>query len=194
MPKENDVCTCSVPGAAVVNLFMAIWYKDKDFENFARTSAEKQLGKKSNLLSRSYISYLLAIMNRDIEDASHQLELICVGAKRSKEWGENDFTRGFAQLAHSMYNLLYYIYDGELADLINMPKADNFCQDLAIWQREHAHKEGKVRYIYPEMFDVMNKIMQCTPPRMYLKYDHRKKCIDTARFERDVVALVKERL
>ena len=56
----------------------------------------------------------------------------------------------------------------EMKEKIELPKADNFCQELAIWQNEHNNVVGKIRHIYPEDLDFYNRFMMSKPVKMHL--------------------------
>lgn len=191
LPEENGMCTGSVTGTAITNLFMSIWYQREDFAKEAIPFAKKKLSQKIRDYDHAYISYLLAILNKDVSEASIQLELMCKGHRKLKDWGITRFTRSFALGAHAMYNLSHYVYDGTLDGLIKMPETDNFCQDLAIWQREHDYKPGRIVTQYPEPIDLMNHIMQTEPPTMHLRRDAKgNTSLDRKRFEKELIAKI----
>ena len=190
LPEENGMCGRPFASSAIINLFMAIWYRNDEFLSYALAGARKQLTKKNNLLIEAYIEYLVAIAEHNPTEATVQLENICKGINRSKEFGATAYEKSFAILAHAMYNLSQYVYDGEMADAVDMPEAENFCQSLAQWQKSHP-QQRQIRYIYPPKLDIMNRLMRCTPPRMHLILSRQGKMVqDVSRFKSELAALI----
>lgn len=193
LPIENGMCYSNVVGTVIIDLFMAIWYQNEEFEQIALSIAKKKLETKLTQYDKAYILYLMAIMRKDVKEASLQLEEMCAGHKKSKQFGMNSFNKAFALGVHGMYNLSHHVYDGQLSGKVKMPIADNFCQDLAIWQQENGNKPGKVIHIYSEPVDVMNAIMEIQPPIMQLyKKSSKEVYLNTKLFEEEEVKLIKE--
>lgn len=103
----------------------------------------------------------------------------------------NGFTKRFCVEAHGLYNLAIWAYNGELRDKIDIPNVANFCEELAIFQKKKKYKHGQIVYKYPENMEICNKIMNCEPPKMYLKGEGKKQVIDVERFVDDVICVVK---
>ena len=66
--------------------------------------------------------------------------------------------------------------------------AENFCQELALWQDEHDNVVGKAYHIYPESLDFYNRLMIAEPVQMHLCKSGKKSCIDTNRFLEEIIS------
>ena len=195
LPKEHGMCNSNVVGTAVVDLFMAIWYQDEEFKKTAIEVAEKKLNTKLAQYDRAYVLYLKALLEKDVEEASLQLEEMCAGHKKSRMFGTNSFNKAFAVGVHGMYNLSQHVYDGEFRGKVRMPKADNFCQDLALWQQENGYKPGRVIHTYSEPIEFINAIMSIEPPVMQLfKRTAKESRLNCELYAEEVVSRVLEKL
>jgi hypothetical protein len=187
LPKEDGMSKYNYCGSVIINLFMAIWYKDEEFLSIAKAMAEKKLNQKLNALEKAYIEFLLALSEKDTKKISYELLEICKGSAKSKDYGESEFTHRFSIIGHAMYNLSLYVYDGELADKIEMPKYDNFLIALAQYQKSNKLKPGKIITVYNEPLNILNKILNCYPPTMTLIKIDNKFYLNTSKYKNEVI-------
>lgn len=186
LPEENGLGNDSFSGTHIANLLMAIIYNNPEFKEKASLLSEKELNKKIPEYLKCWIKCMRAILMKECEQFNEQLEAFCKNYMKCKEFGMNNFNRRFCVEAHGMYNLAIWAYDGELKKSITMPQASNFCQDLAIFQKEKNFSAGEIVHIYPDSMNLCNQLMYCEPPKMFLKGEGKKRVIDVDRFVQDI--------
>ena len=190
LPEENGLASGSVSGTPIINTFMGIWYQNTDLIDAGLEQAEKKLGQKISGFERAYLSCFKDIALKDTATLETDLNELCKAHAKRKDFGMTAFTRGFCIEAHAIYNMIYWVYGGELKDSVNMPDQKNFCQELAVWQKDHDYKHGKVVTKYPDDLDVFNKMLYCDPPRMYLINKGKERFIDVDRFAGEVASRI----
>ncbi len=150
------------------NLFLALWYKDPAVIEQARERAIKALNRKSTLYHRASDSYLLALLDGKIDDASQYLKDVCNGAKRLSKDYTDDFEKAFCIEAHGLYNLAIHLG----VDGVEMPETTNFSKEFATWQIENGSKHGKLFLEYPAPLELVNTVFAITPPEVRLHRPH----------------------
>ena len=141
---------------------------------------------------KAYLSCFKDIALKDTVSLETDINELCKAHVKRKDFGMTAFTRGFCIEAHAIYNMLNWVYGGELKDRVKMPDQKNFCQELAIWQNDHNNEHGKVVTKYPDELDIFNKMLYCDPPRMYLINKGKERFIDVDRFAGDVASRIQE--
>lgn len=192
LPEENGLAMGSVSGTHIVNTFMGIWYKNQKILDAGLTQAEKKLGQKISGFEKAYLSCFRDIALKDAISLENDLNELCKAHMKRKDFGMTPFTKGFCLEAHAVYNLIHWAYDGELEGSVKMPDQKNFCQDLAIWQKEHNYQHGKVVTKYPEDIDIFNKMLYCEPPRMSLVKENKYSLIDVDKFADEVAEILQD--
>lgn len=187
LPQENGLGKDSFSGTHIANLLMSIIYRDFEFREKALVLSEKEINKKVPEYIKCWIRCMRAIVMKDCEQFNEQLSAFCKSYMKCKEFSMNGFNRRFCVEAHGMYNLAIWAYDGELKKNIAVPQEPNFCQELVKFQEENNFSVGKIVHVYPNSMDICNKIMNCKPPKMFLKYDGKNRVIDVERFAQDII-------
>ncbi len=187
LPKENGLSSGAYSGAVIANLLMAIWYDDAALKKQAVERAQIKLTRKLTGYERGMINCYLAILQKDVDGLNDGLGELCKGWRKNMWFGMNPFNRGFCVPAHAAFNLAHLAYGRQLGDDVKMPKEANFCQDLAVYQKERGFKHGEVYHIYPPILNELNELMRFEPPTMHLLVVGKERYIDTKRFENDVV-------
>ena len=189
IPHENGLANNGYSsGPAIINLLMAVWYEDDDIKAQAVEQAQKVLNKKITLLEKGLLDCYLGFANKDPQMINEGLVELCQGGKKNRDAGEDAFTRGFCVEAHGVYNLAHWAYNGEFEKDIVMPDEPNFCQDLAVYQKERDHKHGELYSVYPESLKIYNTMLRTEPPVMHLTPPVRKKSqLDVKRFEKELI-------
>ena len=190
VPLENGAANNGFQACAcIINLFMAIWYRDEELKAIAMAEAEKWLSKKITLQEKAYIDCYLGFLNKDPQAINSGLIEICQGGRKDRDINANAFTKGFCIPAHAVYNLAHWAYGGELEKDIVMPDEANFCQDLAKYQKERGFKHGERFTVYPEELKMYDAILTAEPPVMHLGEPYRKKkMLDNERFAKELYA------
>ena len=175
-------------GPTIINLLKAVWYEDEDVKEQVTEQAEKFLNKKITLLEKGLLECYLGFLNKDPQKINEGLVELCKGGKQNRDTTEDAFTRGFCVEAHGVYNLAHWAYGGELEKDILMPDEPNFCQELAVYQKERNYKHGELYSVYPESLEIYNTILRTEPPVMHLTPPVRKKCqLDVNRFKEELI-------
>lgn len=187
LPEDNGVSTSSYIGAAIANLLIGIMYDSPELKEDALKLCEKQLDKKITKYYRLYIECMRAVLRCDYDEFNDKIHPFCKAYMSARDYDMNGFNRRFCIEAHGMYNLAKYAYNGAMKNKIILPAADNFCQDLAVWQEDHGCRQGKVYYHYPEELDFYNRLMKCQPVTMHLIKKGRSRCIDTGRYLKELI-------
>ena len=182
LPEENGLASGSVSGTPIVNTFMGIWYQNADFIEAGLDQAKKKLGQKISGFEKAYLSCFKDIVLKDTVSLETDINELCKAHVKRKDFGMTAFTRGFCIEAHAIYNMLNWVYGGELKDRVKMPDQKNFCQELAIWQKEHNYQHGKVVTEYPSDMDVFNKMLHCNPVKMHLVNEGKERFIDVDKY------------
>lgn len=175
---------------AFTQLFKSVFYDTQDYLNYSYDRLVKW--------QREDNTFLLALAHRDVERASAALVAICKSDKRSREWAETRFTRGFSVRGHAYYNLSQQVFGGALKGLIEKPKVDNFLMELAEWQEEHDFQLGTIFQPFPQHLEFANKVMKLDSPVMHLHRPYANQggreskltILDTERYERELISLV----
>ena len=167
-------------------------YQNPEFLNTGLAQAEKKLAQKISGFERAYLSCFKDIALKDSVSLEADLDELCKAHLKRKDFGMTAFTKGFCIEAHAIYNMLHWVYEGELQDKVKMPDQKNFCQELAIWQKDHDYQHGKVVTIYPDDLDIFNKILHCKPPKMLLVTQGKERYLDVERFAHEVAAQLQD--
>ena len=192
LPEENGLAVNSVSGTPIVNIFMGIWYRNHEFLDAGLAQAEKKLGQKITGFEKAYLNCFKDIALKDTASLETDLDELCKAHSKRRDFGMTAFSKGFCIEAHAVYNMLHWVYEGELQDKVKMPDQKNFCQELAIWQKDHDHQHGKVVTQYPDDIEIFNKMLYCEPPKMCLVTQGKERYIDVDKFARDVAARLQD--
>lgn len=192
LPEENGLSTGKSAGAQIANLLMAIIYDNLEFKEKALVLSEKELVKKIPEYVKCWIECMRAILLKDCIRFNEQLDLFCKKYIHCKEYGINNFNKGFCIEAHGLYNLAMWAYNGELRNNIAIPQVSNFSKSLAEFQRKNNFSVGKIVNRYPKEMDICNKLLFCNPPKMFLKAYGKEKIIDVERYTKEIIKIILE--
>lgn len=169
LPEEHGISKNSDPASScVAYMLMSLMSDRQELKDEAKRIAEKRLKVNNSLHDQSYIECMLAILNHDYESFNWSIQNLCYAGKCAKWYGITAIDKKFCIDAHGLYNLACWAYGGEMRDKILLPDSSNFCQDLAIWQKEHNFITGKQVHIFPEDLDFYNRLMKAKPVKMPL--------------------------
>ena len=188
LPEENGLGTYAFVGTNIANLLMGICYENPDMSEEAGKRAYIALQKKNPEYIRYHIECMLAILEKNAEEFNRKINLYCKAFLKAREFGLNDFNKGFCIEAHGMYNLAKWAYNGLMKSDIKMPTEKNFCQDLAEWQEENGKPVGHICHVLPDELEIYNRIKNSKPVQMHLKKVGRKMYLDTERAFDDYLA------
>ena len=192
LPEENGPAKGSVSGTPIVNTFMGIWYQNGELLETGLAQTEKKLGQKISAFEKAYLSCIKDVALKDTTALETDLNELCKAHVKRRDFDMTPFTKGFCIEAHAIYNMLHWVYGGELEGKVKMPEEKNFCQELAVWQREHGYIHGKAVTVYPGDMDIFNKMLCCEPPKMGLVKEGRERFIDVDKYAVEVAQRLQE--
>lgn len=167
-PELAQVKNCHDPFFPIAaHVLIGLWYKDEAVLEWAVPDAEQFLErKKSTLLEKGMVSFLLDLVNGDMEKGSQDLLVVCKGYPRDQKYVLG--VRPFCTLAHGLYCLAQLLLPEEIFQTLKMPKYKNFLPEFALWRREHPDPDRSLWYRYPEDMALLNKIYEAPPARLVL--------------------------
>lgn len=149
------------------HLLVGLWHKDEAVLEWAATEAEQFVGrKKTTMLERAVVNFLLDLARDDIEKASEDLLAVCKGYPKDKKYVLG--VRPFCTYAHGLYCLAQILLPAADFQALAMPKYKNFLVDFAMWRREHTNPDCSLWFKYPEDLDVLNKIFEAPPAQLVM--------------------------
>lgn len=168
-PELTKVKNCYDPFfPAAAHLLIGLWCKDEAVLEWAVPDAERFLEKKkSNLLEKAIVSFLLDMVSGDMEKGSEDLLAVCKGYPKEKRPVLG--MRPFCTLAHGLYCLAQILLPMDAFQTLKMPEYKNFLPDFALWRREHSDPDLSPWFRYPEGMELFNDIYAAPPARLVLK-------------------------
>ncbi len=124
------------------DLLIGLWRKDNSVLELAVPKAKKFVSGKKPQWDRATVAFLLALYDKNPEEAGVQLELVCKGAMRSDF--DKDTDKVLFVPAHGLYQLAACLWDEELFRQLPMPNHKIFSKEYAIWRNTHK--------VEPELF------------------------------------------
>ena len=136
------------------NMLIGLWRKDDSVLDYAIPRAKKFVSGKSPQWDRATVAYLLALYDKNPEEAGVQLELVCKGAMRSDFDPETD--KVLFVPAHGLYQLAACLWDEALFQQLPMPNHKIFSKEYAIWRNtQKVQPELFVKYPEPRFDQVL---------------------------------------
>lgn len=169
LPLElAQVMNCNYPFfPAAAHLLIGLWYKDEAVLEWAVPEAERFLErKKSTLLEKAMVSFLLDLVNGDMAKGSEDLLAVCKGYSRDQKCVLG--VRPFCTLAHGLYCLAQLMLPKDVFQTLKMPEHKNFLSEFGQWRREHPKPDLSLWFRYPEDMALFNGIYEAPPARLIL--------------------------
>lgn len=173
-PKELGLCNNGYPAFVIAsNMLIKLWYNTfEEDDDKVLEKARKMLTQKKSLWERAIVGFLLAIYNKDMEDASRQLNEVC---KASRRIDKPSLHKYFCAEAHGLYNIARIVLEKDIFEKLKFPEDEGFIDEFAIWQRDNNYPKGELFIIYPKELDFMNKILRCNIPKCRLYNPYKNK-------------------
>lgn len=169
LPLElAGVKNCNDPFFPVaVHVLIGLWYKDEAVLEWAIPNAERFLErKKSTLMEKAMVSFLLDLVNGDMDKGSNDLLAVCKGYPRDQKFVLG--RRPFCTFAHGLYCLAQHLLPKDIFQSLKMPEYKNFLFEFALWRREHPDPDLSLWFRYPEDMALFNGIYEAPPARLVL--------------------------
>jgi hypothetical protein len=174
-PEELGLSSNGYPAFVVAsNLLFVLWYHKDEYAEEVISKAKKMLQQKKSLWEKAIVSFLIALYDKNMQEASIQLNQVCVASRRNDR---PKLYKYFCSEAHGLYNIARNILPEELFEQLEMPKDESFIKELAIWQKKAGYPNGEFFIDYPEELDFMNHILKLPLPKCCLcsPYSNSKK-------------------
>jgi len=170
LPQELvQVKNCNDPFfPAAAHLFIGLWYKDPVVLEWAIPDAEKFLEqKKSTMLEKAMVSFLLDLAQGDMVKGSEDLLEVCKGYSKDKKYVLGK--RPFCTFAHGLYCLAQLLLPEEVFQTLEMPKHKSFLPEFAQWRQTHPNPDLSLWFRYPEDMALLNEIYAAPPAKLALR-------------------------
>lgn len=185
-PKE---CGLSKNGmtflVVATNLIMYLYYQLEEQKDRITEQTEKYLSGKDSTENKAIVAALYALMKKDFNEFSKELVNICDGRKKSRSYGENQFTKSFSFYSLGLCNLAVYLYPDDAKETI-IPENDNFLKDYHIYQTTNNCPKGE--YVIPldGYLSTLKKLLDTDTPCVSLKKSGRVFVVDTQKYKQDI--------
>ncbi|EGU46439.1 hypothetical protein VII00023_03288 [Vibrio ichthyoenteri ATCC 700023] len=164
-PKQLPFTKYPFYNSPAMNLIKVIYYREVEQESPVLDKAQKFLNKKSPVLDKAVIQYLIALLQRDADMASQALELACVGWQKSRLIDR--LGKCFADQVHGLYYFARFIVPDFFARLTR-PNHRCFCAEFDDWQIANHYPKGELFYHYPAPMAGINNIFAAQIPDVSL--------------------------
>ena len=171
-PKECGLSKGSYWTNIATNIIMYLYYKEDAWKEEVFAKVEKYLKKKDPLEYQSIVKALLALVHKDFESFSLELSNICKGRKKSKQFGENQFSKSVSFFSLGLYNFAKYLYPVEV-NQITLPTDDNFLMDYLLYQQDVSTLDDGYILQFNEKLHVLKTAFKVDAPNISLMKNGR---------------------
>ena len=110
-PKENGLSKNGLKSAcSITNLVMYLYYQEPMWKQYVIDESKEFLQNKHTAEEKAVINGFLALIEKNWEKFSLELANLCKAHRKSKDYGENPFTRKISFFAFGLYNFARYLY------------------------------------------------------------------------------------
>lgn len=189
-PKECGLSQGSYWTMITTNLIMYLYYKEHSWKEEVLARTDKYLKKKDPLEYQSIVKALLALVNKDLEGFSLELSNICKGRKKSKQFGENQFSKNVSFYSLGLYNFAQYLYPDEVAK-ISLPSDDNFLMDYHLYQQNSSTLDDGYIIHFNKKLDLLEFIFKVDTPCISLMKNGRNYEVDYLTYNEELINRIK---
>ena len=191
-PKENGLSTNGYNvNVAITNLLMYLYYREDNWKEAVLKNGKHILDINSTKEDKAIISCLMSLIEKDFNKFSIELSNICKAKKKTKNYGENEFTKQFCFYALGLYNFAIYLYGNEMND-IELPDDDNFPINLALFQKENNYSSGESFIKFENPLELLNDLIEIDAPVVCLTNDGKKRYIDIDKYQEEIIKIMGE--
>ncbi len=189
-PKDCGLSKAKIWGGIVTNLIMYLYYREESWKEQALNDADKYLSRKSPLEYHTIAEALVALVNKDFEQFSLSLNDICKGRKKSKEFGENKFSRSVSFYSLGLYNFAQYLYPDE-SNKITLPDDDAFLTDYHLYQESHDSLDDGYIINFNEKLSLLKAMFEVDTPCISLTKNNGRLAVDYISYNDAVIKKIK---
>lgn len=110
---------------------------------------------------------MLALVHKDFEAFSLELSNVCKGRKKSKQFGENKFSKSFSFYSLAVYNFAEYLYPDEV-NQITLPNDDNFLIDYHLYQKDSPTLDDGYILQFNDKLNILKTTLKVDTPSISL--------------------------
>lgn len=189
-PKECGLSQGSYWTMTTTNLIMYLYYKEDSWKEKVLARTDKYLKKKDPLEYQSIVKALLALVNKDFEEFSLELSNICKDRKKSKQFGENKFSKSVSFYSLGLYNFAQYLYPDEV-DKISLPEDDNFLMDYHLYQQNASTLDDGYILQFNNKLNILKIALGVDTPSISLMKNGRNYEVDYFAYNEELVNSIK---
>lgn len=184
-PKENGLSkNGSKSSCSIANLVMYLYYQEPAWKQSIVDESKKVLQAKRTLEEKAVVHGLLALVEKNWEQFSSELNNLCKAHRKSKDYGENPFTRKISFFAFGLYNFARYLYKEEVEN-IALPQNEVLFEDFRIYQENNGYQIGQAFCVFEEPLLLLNDFEKIDLPVMNLKAG--KGLLDIENYRQEVI-------
>ena len=188
-PKENRLSKNGLKSAcSITNLVMYLYYQEPTWKQSVIEESKVFLQGKHTSEEMTVISSFLALVEKDWEKFSLELANLCKAHRKSKDYGENPFTRKIFFFAFGLYNFARYLYKEEIKNII-LPQNEFLFEDFRIYQESNDYQVGQSFCVFEEPLLLLNDFEKIDLPTMHLTVG-RKRTLDIENYRQEVIEKV----
>ncbi len=188
-PKENGLSKNGLKSAcSITNLVMYLYYQEPAWKQYVIEESKGFLQRKHTSEEMAVINSFLALVEKDWEKFSLELANLCKAHRKSKDYGENPFTRKISFFAFGLYNFARYLYKEEAPNIM-LPKNDFLFEDFRIYQESNDYQTGQAFCVFEEPLLLLNDFEKIDLPIMHLTAG-RKRTLDIENYRQEVIEKV----
>lgn len=189
-PKECGLSQGSYWTMTATNLIMYLYYKEDSWKEKVLARTDKYLKKKDPLEYQSIVKALLALVNKDFEEFSLELSNICKSRKKSKQFGENNFSKSVSFYSLGLYNFAQFLYPDEV-DKISLPEDDNFLMDYHLYQQNTSTLDDGYILQFNNKLNILKIALGVDAPSISLMKNGRNYKVDYFAYNEELVNIIK---
>lgn len=185
-PKENGLSKNGLKSAcSITNLVMYLYYQEPMWKQYVIDESKEFLQNKHTAEEKAVINGFLALIEKNWEKFSLELANLCKAHRKSKDYGENPFTRKISFFAFGLYNFARHLYREEVKN-ITLPQNEFLFEDFRIYQESTSCQIGQPFCIFEEPLLLLNDFEKIDLPIMYLTAG-KKRVLDIENYRQEVV-------
>lgn len=164
---------------------MYLYYQEPMWKQYVIDESKEFLQNKHTAEEKAVINGFLALIEKNSEKFSLELANLCKAHRKSKDYGENPFTRKISFFAFGLYNFARYLYREEVKN-ITLPQNEFLFEDFRIYQESTSCQIGQPFCIFEEPLLLLNDFEKIDLPIMYLTAG-KKRVLDIENYRQEVV-------
>lgn len=185
-PKANGLSNNGLKSAcSITNLVMYLYYQEPTWKQYVINESNGVLQAKHTSEEKAVINGFLALIERNWENFSLELANLCKTHRKSKDYGENSFTREISFFAFGLYNFARYLYKEEVKN-ITLPQNEFLFEDFRIYQESTDYQTGQSFCIFEKPLLLLNDFEKIDLPIMYLTAG-KKRLLDIENYRQEVI-------